>query len=160
MIRVTLPPEVQAEIRTKSAKRGVLNSKTMLGGKGNETGFAGEAALKILLKSRGVACTQIPDSRDFDFIVNGKKIDVKTRASGAMPCNNWDCKIPDYSLNVQKCDGYVFAVAHPSLAYVTILGYTSKEAFKAKAKALSADASGKQYNEPHSAVLVADLVDI
>lgn len=159
MIRISLPPEVQKAIKVKAANRGVLNSRTMLGGAGNETGFAGEEAFKILAKHRGATLTHVPDSRDFDFIVNGKKVDVKTRASTATPRNDWDCKVPDYSLKAQKCDGYVFAVAHPSLAYVTILGYTSKENFRSKAKALGADASGKKLTEPHSAVLVTDLID-
>lgn len=157
MIKINLPPPVVSDIKARAAKRGVLNSRTMIGGKGNETGFAGEAAFQMLADQRGWTCRPMGGDRDCDFTVDGQRIDVKSRAAAGTPRNDWDCKIPEYSLARQKCDGYVFAIVNPDLSSVWIVGAISKEGFRRKSTPLTHDASGKSYTDPHRAVRISDL---
>ena len=86
---ISLTPQEVGSLNIRANQRGVLNKRTIVSGQGNLIGFAGEAMFAKAFPS----ATKV-DSRDYDFVVAGKTIDVKTRGSDKTPRMDWDCKVP------------------------------------------------------------------
>lgn len=109
----------------------VTNSKSITYKRelGNLAGMTGEAIFKHLFPS----AKPTPDNRDHDFILNDRRIDVKSRFSNLEPRPHWDCKIPQYSVDVQKCDIYVFMIVPDDASSGYCLGWMSKQEFRNRA---------------------------
>ena len=132
---VTIPGEVAEKIKGFARNRGTLNNATIAAGEGNVSGFVGEA----MFLQEFPEAKYCQADRDKDFIYRGKNIDVKTRTSDLSPSPHWDCKIPEYSVQKQNCDIYVFASAMKNGQYGYLLGWMYKKDFVAKAKIQEAD---------------------
>lgn len=63
---------------------------------------------------------------DYDLIIEGKKVDVKTRKAKGIPRGK--CGIPAFNPN-QKCDYYFFTNVSYDYKTAYIMGYISKAAF-------------------------------
>lgn len=157
MQTIKLTPKQIETVQARAAARGTLNTRTIVKGEGNVVGFAGEEMFSQAFPKAVKA-----DSRDYDFVLNGKKIDVKTRGSDKTPRMDWDCKIPEYSVNQQACDIYVFVISRNDASSGLVLGWISKQDFKAKAKLQEADQLFAQYgkhvvNQRYMIVPISDL---
>jgi hypothetical protein len=65
---------------------------------------------------------------DFDMIVNGFKIDVKTRKSTAKPTSNFSIDIPAFNIE-QKCDFFFFVYVLKTLKKAFLVGYIRPKDF-------------------------------
>jgi hypothetical protein len=154
-MKITLTNEEVAKIRTQSQARGVLNSRSLTGGKGNLVGKAAERMFGKLFPT-----AQYVDSRAFDYVLNGRKIEVKARGSDREPKSYWDCKIPCYSFHQQACDIYAFFSVKLDGQTGVFLGWLTKAEVAAKATLIkkgTVATSGGIVHEDHYIVLVSDL---
>lgn len=154
---ISLTPQEVGSLNIRANQRGVLNKRTIVSGQGNLIGFAGEAMFAKAFPS----ATKV-DSRDYDFVVAGKTIDVKTRGSDKAPRMDWDCKIPTYSFEQQACDIYVFVISRNDATAGLVLGWISKADFKLKARRDRADNLFAQYgkhvvDQEYMIVAISDL---
>jgi len=69
---------------------------------------------------------------DYDLIVDGSKVDVKTKRTTEHPLPNYLCSVAEYNTK-QECDYYFFARALEDLSKVYLLGYITKPEFYQKA---------------------------
>jgi len=127
---VAIPIDFIDVARKKAADMGVLKN-SITKGDGNIFGFLGEL---IVAKYLGLNVT---NTYNFDMkLVNGKKIDVKTKATSVAPKLNYECSISAYNTK-QICDYYVFCRVSKNLNTGWILGYMPKKEYMAHAVKLS-----------------------
>ena len=94
---VAIPIDFIDVARKRAADMGVLKN-SITKGDGNIFGFLGEL---IVAKYLGLNVT---NTYNFDMkLVNGKKIDVKTKATSVAPKLNYECSISAYNTK-QICD--------------------------------------------------------
>ena len=103
-----------------------LNS-SITEGKSNIYGAIGEVVVERYLKSinRDVDFTS---TFDYDMIVSGKKIDVKSKRTTVTPKDHYLCSVSNFN-TTQRCDYYVFTSIKESKDVAYILGYMSKNEF-------------------------------
>ena len=65
---------------------------------------------------------------DYDLIIDGHKIDVKTKATNYKPIDSFNCSIPAAQKR-QKCDYYFFTYITYDYKQCYLAGYKSKESF-------------------------------
>ena len=100
MIEVQITKEMLHEAYDKASELGILNN-SILKGKGNFTGFLGEqVALKVL---GGEWC----NTYNYDILLNGKRIDVKTKQTTVKPLPHYECSVAAFNTK-QDCDEYAF----------------------------------------------------
>ena len=97
-------------------------------GEGNEIGALGEI---IVLDYYGDKAEYVGDY-DYDLIIKGKKVDVKTKKQNIRPAKHHSCNIFAYNTK-QKCDWYCFVFIHQSLNFGWIMGWLTKDDFYKKA---------------------------
>ena len=108
------------EARDKAVEMGQLYNSITRGG-GNIAGFLGEAiAQKVLGGS-------LENTYDYDLVLdNGIKVDVKTKQTGYVPLDSYDCSIA--ALNTkQECDYYCFVRVKKDFSVGWYLGVYSKQ---------------------------------
>lgn len=66
---------------------------------------------------------------NFDLLIDGSKIEVKTRESNTPPKGHYECNISLFNAE-QDCDYYLFLDIDSSHSTAYIKGYVSKERFK------------------------------
>lgn len=154
IIEVKIPAQVKAQIEKKANRRGVLNSKTLIGGEGNLAGFAGEAIVQIfcpfLKKDTG--------NKDWDFISADGKVHFDAKAKGnseVKPLPHFDCTVPMYQVQGQNCDVYIFTRIAPDLSRGWINGYINKQRFLKEGTLRKA---GSKYNNEGRATIGEHLV--
>lgn len=91
------------------------------------TGNIGELAVAAFMASYDIPFDYI-DDYDYDFMVNGLRIDVKTNAPKYLPKPYSNVMLTDYLRN-QDCDLYIFAAVSYKLNIVQIMGYCDKAWF-------------------------------
>lgn len=101
-------------------------------GKSNIYGAVGEVIVHDFLASTGRR-VQFDNTPDYDLIVNGKKVDVKTKRTTVPVIQSYNCSISAHN-TTQKCDIYVFVRVHENLKEGWIIGWEKKEDFFKKAK--------------------------
>lgn len=89
-------------------------------GEGNQIGAIGEILVMdyYLEKGRNVIDGQ---NFDFDFMIDGHLIEVKTQETRFKPNDSWTCHVPDYNAK-QKCDFYCFVFVNSSMTTGWIAG--------------------------------------
>jgi len=103
IIPIAITSEMLQRARTKADALGELrNSITQ--GAGNLAGFLGEEAMRAFLGEEAT----FANTKNYDILFRGKKIDVKTKRRKAAPLDDYDCSVAAYNTQ-QKCDIYVFA---------------------------------------------------
>ena len=106
----------------------VLNG-SVTEGRGNEIGAMGEIVVWDRYKDK----TEYVGCYDYDMIIKGKKVDVKTKSQKFAP-------EPSYTYNIfafntkQKCDYYCFVGVLYDLSKAWIVGWKEKEAFFKEAR--------------------------
>jgi len=101
-------------------------------GKSNIYGALGEVIVHDFLKENGRS-VRFDNTADYDLLVNGKKVDVKTRRTTVPPIQSFNCSISAHNPN-QKCDIYVFARVSEDKKTGWICGWVMKDEFFKKAK--------------------------
>jgi hypothetical protein len=101
----------------------VLNG-SVTEGEGNEVGALGEI---IVLDYYGDKAEYVGDY-NYDMIIKGKKVDVKTKKQAVIPQPTHKANIFAYNTK-QQCDYYCFVAIHTSLKKGWILGWKEKEKF-------------------------------
>lgn len=70
---------------------------------------------------------------DYDCIINGHKIDVKTKKTTVRPRPDYNCSIVGTSVH-QKCDFYFFLRVNTNEPVAYLMGYMSRKEFLTKAE--------------------------
>ena len=100
MIEVQITNSMREIAHDMSSEMGIL-SRSITRGQGNVYGFLGElVALDIL---GGIH----QNTMDYDILVDGSKIDVKTKKTTVKPKPDYDCSVADLTRK-QNCDYYAF----------------------------------------------------
>ncbi len=85
-----------------------INNRSITKGERNTLGVLGElCTIKVLLKA-GIEAIDYSPTYDYDLLVNGVKIDVKTKQRTVAPRYDYDASIVAYSKDKQMCDEYIF----------------------------------------------------
>ena len=100
MIKIDITDSMRKTAHTKSKEMGVLY-KSITRGKGNVFGFLGEEIVRKVLGGED------HNTRDYDLLVNNKKIDVKTKKTSVTPKSNYECSVADVTRK-QDCDYFAF----------------------------------------------------
>jgi len=106
----------------RSIKMGALRQSLMKGQR-NIVGFLGEEIYQ--------ACCPLAEHRDtfdYDFLLRGQRIDIKTRRFSTNPYSNFDFAVP-ITKDSYEVDFYVFCGVHSDLTYGWLLGFLSKAEF-------------------------------
>lgn len=119
MIRFDIDDYMLMEAQRRSDQMGVLES-SRTHGKGNVIGFLGEAAAVRLTGA------ELCDTLQFDILLEGARIDVKTKSCSSPPKKHYLCSVMTYQLK-NECDGYIFARVDLPKRQGWILGYISKD---------------------------------
>lgn len=119
MIRFDIDDYMLMEAQSRSDRMGVLES-SRTHGKGNVIGFLGEAAAVRLTGA------ELCDTLQFDILLEGARIDVKTKSCSSPPKKHYLCSVMTYQLK-NECDGYIFARVDLPKRQGWILGYISKD---------------------------------
>lgn len=122
-------PSSWAEYAKSKETGSRFNGTTILDkGSGQYVGLLGEIAFGIFLRDfEGLEFKHCGfNSYDFDFIVEGVKVDVKTKACNTIPLPHYTVHITD-SQRDRDCDVYVFCRASTSILY--LLGWMEKQDF-------------------------------
>lgn len=103
-------------------------------GKSNIYGAIGE----ILIWDQYKDTCQYAGKFDYDLIIGGQTVDVKTKKTTVVPKDHYFCSIADPDRNQdptkqQHCDWYCFARAHENLIDAWILGWIRPVDFFANA---------------------------
>lgn len=114
MREVIIRPDQIEEAQRKSQEMGALNN-SILEGKGNVYGFLGEI---IFAEAMGL---NVNNTFHYDLILNGIKIDVKTKHCTSPPRPEYECSVAAYNTD-QECDFYVFVRIMKDLSRAWILG--------------------------------------
>lgn len=106
----------------------VLNG-SVTQGKGNKIGAIGE----IIVWDRYEKLANYVGSYDYDMLIKGVKVDVKTKAQNIPPATHHTYNIFAFNTR-QKCDYYCFVVVLNDLTKAWIVGWKKKEDFIKEAK--------------------------
>lgn len=99
---------------------------------------------------------------DYDCILNGKKIDVKSKECSSVPMSIYEVGVPVSQEN-QKCDIYAFCRIYKNLEKGWILGFMSKKEYFENAyfcEAGQIDNNGMKYKAPSWNMRIGKLHDI
>jgi hypothetical protein len=101
-------------------------------GKSNIYGALGEVIVHDHLESTGRK-VKFANTADYDLIVNGRKVDVKSKRTTVPPLQSFNCSISAHN-TTQKCDFYVFARVNENKKEAWICGWIPKDEFFKTAK--------------------------
>jgi|688.fasta_scaffold15661_16 hypothetical protein len=134
MLKYEVTPEWASYALRKSTKQ-AFNSNTILeDGAGQLTGTLGELAFGRWLKDAGIAFEYVADNKGaYDFVVNGLKIDVKSKGCTSPPRPNYTCHVLAAQATYDV-DLYVFCRTDIS-GHVWLLGWMHKNHFWTSGKA-------------------------
>lgn len=114
--------EIQVERAKKLYSFGSLNG-SITKGLSNLYGAVGEIMVFDYLKNKHEII--FDSTYDYDMIVSGRKVDVKTKKTTVTPQLNYLCGIPAFNIT-QKCDYYFFCRVKEDFKTGFLLGYISK----------------------------------
>jgi len=135
---------------------GKLNLSFMAGER-NIVGLLGEEIYSIHAPK-----SELHDLYDYDFTINERKVDVKTRILTHPPKPEYEMAIlltrPD-----QDVDFYVFCGVHDSFAYGWLIGWLSKKDFLEKSKFIEAGSpmpQGGKYRSNSHVINIKDMNEV
>ena len=129
-------------------------------GEGNEIGALGEILVMDHYKEKG--CEVIDGQNfDFDFMIDGHMIEVKTQETRFEPNDSWTCHVPDYNAK-QKCDFYCFVFIERSMSKAWIAGMIKHDTFHQIKKLKMKGEIGfrKAFKCDTWTILISDLIKI
>lgn len=118
MIEIVPTPDQIRQAEEKAKEMGVLKHSFMQGER-NAIGFLGEILFADLTGGR------IENTYDYDIVLNGEHIDVKSKSCTMRPQDSYFCSVPAYQ-RFQKCDRYAFVRILKNFQRAWILGTYSK----------------------------------
>jgi penicillin-binding protein-related factor A (putative recombinase) len=127
-------------------------------GKSNIYGALGEIIIYDIYKNKGYN-VDFNSTYDYDLIIQGYKIDVKTKRTTVNPKPNYFCSISAFNIK-QNCDYYFFLRIHENFNYCYLLGYKEKIDFFNKAsfnKKGSLDTNGWSFKDDCYNVRIDEL---
>lgn len=130
MIRVEIKPDQlkrASELYSFGALKGSITR-----GESNIYGALGEVIVHDYLAGTKRR-VKFDNTGDYDLLVNGNKVDVKTKRTTVPPIQTFNCSIAGHNVT-QKCDMYVFARVHENKKEAWICGWIPKDEFFKKAK--------------------------
>ena len=98
-------------------------------GEGNEVGALGE----IIVWDKYANLTEYAGKYDYDMIIKGVKVDVKTKKQNYPPAPHHTYNIFAFNTK-QKCDYYCFVVINTDSTKAWIVGWKNKEDFFKEAR--------------------------
>jgi hypothetical protein len=107
--------------KEKAEELGVLRN-SITSGEGNLAGFLGEYIASLIMGA------EWKNTRDYDIVLDGIKIDVKTKRCTSPPKPYFECSIADFNTS-QRCDKYVFVRVMKDLSKAWILGEMGKDEY-------------------------------
>lgn len=96
-------------------------------GKSNIYGALGEIVVYDISKKKGLS-VEFNSTYDYDLIIEGYKVDVKTKRTTVTPKPYYLCSISSFNTK-QKCDFYFFLRISEDLRKCFLLGYKKKNDF-------------------------------
>ena len=96
-------------------------------GKSNIYGALGEIVFYDYFLNKGMEI-DFNSTYDYDMIIKGYKIDVKTKRTTVIPKDNYLCSISSFNIK-QICDFYFFCRITEDLKICYLLGYKRKKDF-------------------------------
>lgn len=121
MIEVNFTVDMLCAAFIKARNMGVLH-KSIQHGDGNLIGTIGEEVVRYTFGGEDKS------TRDYDLIINGKKVDVKSKGRNVTPQQNYLCSIPKYQ-DFQECDWYIFTSVSIPLRKAWVVGHIKKDMF-------------------------------
>ena len=121
MIQVPINRSHIEVAQAKSTEMGVLKN-SVTEGDGNIAGFVGE--LLVAEHIGGEVC----NTYDYDVLLDGVRIDVKTKRAKFQPYPHFDCSIMGFNTS-QDCDYYYFARIKTDFTIAWLLGAYPKELY-------------------------------
>ena len=123
--------EIKKEQIERAEKHyGVLQDVSLRGsitkGKGNIYGALGEVVVNDIY-SKHYDCEFI-NNYDYDLIIDGDKVDVKTKRTTVKPSEEYNCSISAFN-TTQDCNFYVFVRITEDKKTAYVLGYKKKTTF-------------------------------
>lgn len=131
MIEIEITDAMLLTARHKAKALGSLKG-SITKGAGNLVGLIGEEVAHQHFVNRGCRVHYLP-TYDYDMIVDGLKIDVKTKSTSVVPLPHYSNSITDYN-TTQLCDYYAFVRVKKDLTKAWWLGVCSKNVFFRDAK--------------------------
>tara|TARA_R110002167_G_scaffold127092_2_gene308430 strand:+ start:807 stop:1370 length:564 start_codon:yes stop_codon:yes gene_type:complete len=113
MIKINLTKELLK--KSADYSEGKHYNRSIRGVAGTNIGAIGEFVLEEEMKGRGL---DVIDNRtsdkatEYDFLVNGQKVEVKTKDRTVPPKPFYECSIPLYNHEHQQPDWFVFLSLH------------------------------------------------
>lgn len=126
MREVFISEEIVTKARDKASEMGELKN-SITGGDGNIAGFIGE-----FLVAEMIGAT-VCNTYDYDLLLDGERIDVKTKRTNYPPKPHYECSIAAFNTK-QKCDCYYFVRVKNDFSKAWILGSYGKEDYFKDAK--------------------------
>ncbi len=121
MIEVKITPELVERAKKKTAHVGVLQG-SITGSASHVVGAIGELIVADL-----TGATEA-NTHDYDLVLNGKRIDVKTKRCNTPPKTYYDCSVAAHG-SKQDCDSYVFVRIKIDGTRAWVLGEIDKRDF-------------------------------
>lgn len=123
MIEISVNNDALMYAQKQAKEMGKINN-SITNGRGNIAGFLGE---KVVSDYIGPPC-KIENTRDYDLVCDGVKVDVKTKRTSVEPKPHYECSVAATSTH-QKCDTYIFARVSYDLKKCWILGKIKKNKY-------------------------------
>jgi hypothetical protein len=125
MIKLEVSKEQYARAENLYEFKALNNSITK--GKSNIFGAIGEIMVNDYFINKG-ADVNFTSTYDYDMIIDGYRIDVKSKKTTVVPKQHYLCSISNFNTN-QNCDFYFFTRINENLKYCYLLGYKKKSDF-------------------------------
>lgn len=125
MIEVIVTDDMISAAKQKALDMGRLNN-SILSGTGNMAGFVGEQIALSILNG------EWSNTYDYDILVDGYKVDVKTKQTTVKPKPFYECSVANYNTK-QLCDVYAFVRVLKDLSKGWYLGSIKKQDYFSKA---------------------------
>ena len=119
MIEIKVTEKMFLTAREKAVEVGKLNNSILNGG-GNLAGFIGEQIVLFVLGGEWINTYQ------YDLIINGYKVDVKTKQTSVKPLPHYECSITEANSS-QECDYYAFTRVKKDFSVGWYLGIMRKQ---------------------------------
>ena len=119
MIEIKVTEKMFLTAREKAVEVGKLNNSILNGG-GNLAGFIGEQIVLFVLGGEWINTYQ------YDLIINGYKVDVKTKQTSVKPLPHYECSITEANSS-QECDYYAFTRVKKDFSVGWYLGVMRKQ---------------------------------
>jgi len=125
LIEVTVSEDMFLKAREKAVEVGRLTNSILNGG-GNLAGFIGEQIVLFVLGG------EWDNTYNYDLLINGYKVDVKTKQTSVTPLPHYECSITEYNAK-QECDYYAFTRVKKDFSVGWYLGVMKKQDYFDKA---------------------------